>query len=394
LHVTLSGDNGQASPPFAAEVVTEYDRSFIPSPHPSEQAPHSPQAPEQSTRHGLSLHAALSGDDGQALPPFAAEMVTEYDRSFVPPPHVEEHAPQPPQSPTQSTGHGLSLHAALSGDDGQALPPFAAEVVTEYDRSFVPPPHVAEHEPQSPQVPAQSTASGAQSPSLHAALSGDDGQASPPFAAEVVTEYDRSFVPSSHPSEHACQSPQAPAQSTGHGLSLHAALSGDEGQALPPFAAEMVTEYDRSFVPPPHVAEHEPQPPQSPTQSTRHGVLLQGVLSGDEGQALPPFAAEVVTEYDRSFVPPPQAAEHEPQPPQSPAQFTAVGAATAPTVSVNSLPSETVPCCAANATRIVMVCPAASAGTLRVAEPDVVRELAQPRPVAPENVPSEVSSKC
>ena len=104
------------------------------------------------------MQATASGDDGQAAPPFDAGMATEYVRSFVPSPHDAEHAPQSPQLPLQSNVQAPSMQATALGDDGQAAPPFEAGAVTEYVRSFVPSPHDAEHAPQSPQLPLQSTA--------------------------------------------------------------------------------------------------------------------------------------------------------------------------------------------------------------------------------------------
>jgi hypothetical protein len=56
---------GQATPPFAAGVVTV--NVSVPSPHEAEQDPHEPW---QSTGQACSLQAR--GDVGQAVPPLAA----------------------------------------------------------------------------------------------------------------------------------------------------------------------------------------------------------------------------------------------------------------------------------------------------------------------------------
>ena len=92
----------------------------------------------------------------------------------------------------------------------------------------------------------------------------------------------------------------------------------------------MLTVYDLDFEPAPHVAEHEPHPPQSPSQSTGHAPSLQLVcweVPCDTEHEEPPFAAAVLTVYDLDFEPAPHVAEHEPHPPQSPTQLTALNGA-------------------------------------------------------------------
>ena len=127
----------------------------------------------------------------QSLPPFDAAVDTAYDRDTVPPSHVAEHEPQLPQDPAQSTGHAPVPHACdslLPSLTAQSLPPLAAVVETEYVLDSVPPPHVAEHEPQLPQEPTQSTG---QTPVLQfcdSLVPSPTAQAVPPFEAAVDTE--------------------------------------------------------------------------------------------------------------------------------------------------------------------------------------------------------------
>ena len=231
---------------------------------------------------------------GQAEPVPAWAEDTTYVRDFAPVSHVAEQDPQLPHDPTQSTGHTCVLHACDSLVPSltlQAVPPFISAVDTEYARDSVPPPHVAEHDPQLPHDPAQSTGQVADSlvPSL--AL-----QAWPPLVAAVVTEYVRDFVPDEAGQDP--QLPQDPTQSTGHTF----VLQFDDSlapllavQLVPPFAAAVDTEYERVFEPP----LQQDQLPHDPAQSMGQAPVLHvwdSLFPSLTLQAAPPFFAVVNTE--------------------------------------------------------------------------------------------------
>ncbi len=60
-------------------------------------------------RHCSTIHEAdwlVPSATEQAWPPWAAAVVTEYDRAFVPRPQASEQALQSPHDPTQFTGGG------------------------------------------------------------------------------------------------------------------------------------------------------------------------------------------------------------------------------------------------------------------------------------------------
>ena len=69
-------------------------------------------------------------------------MAIERERERVALAHVALHAPHVPQSVVvQSIGHNCVLHARVSLNSGQATPPLATPVTTERERVLVPPLH-------------------------------------------------------------------------------------------------------------------------------------------------------------------------------------------------------------------------------------------------------------
>ena len=145
MQLCVSSWGPQATPPCAAAVVTVFDLLCVPPPHVALQTLHSPQSDNwQSTGHDESLQLCVSSSGPQATPPFAAAVVTVRDLLCVPPPHVALQAVHALQTDNwQSTGHGESLQLCVSSRAPQATPPFAAAVVTVRDLVCVPPPHEA-----------------------------------------------------------------------------------------------------------------------------------------------------------------------------------------------------------------------------------------------------------
>ena len=98
-------------PPLLAGVVTMKLRVATPvGPHGSEQSLSSLYEPTQSTGQASVLHAWLSlVPSASQVPPLAAGVVTMKLRVCVPPPHGTEQLSQAPMTPTQSTGHAISV---------------------------------------------------------------------------------------------------------------------------------------------------------------------------------------------------------------------------------------------------------------------------------------------
>jgi hypothetical protein len=120
-----------------------------PPPQISEHGPKAPQLDTtQSTGHGLLLHAIVSLDSGHAAPPNWGAVTTVRDRDCKPPPHVALQLPQVPQTDiTQSIGQFWALQAADSLNVPHSAPPFCAGVTTVRLRTWRPPPQDAEQEP-------------------------------------------------------------------------------------------------------------------------------------------------------------------------------------------------------------------------------------------------------
>ena len=107
--------------------------------------------------------ATVSVKCGQRLPLVLGASTIVRLRSAVPPPHSALHADHCPHSlVSQWTGQSWSVQSRVSVSAGQSLPPCALACIILRRRSWLPPPHVAEHEAQSLQVDTtQCTAAGA-----------------------------------------------------------------------------------------------------------------------------------------------------------------------------------------------------------------------------------------
>jgi hypothetical protein len=83
---------------------------------------------------------------------------------------------------------------------------------------------------------------------------------------------------------------------------------------LPLFFASVVTERPRACTPPPQIAEHAPQLPQSEsTQSTGHSLTVQATVCVNIGcwQLVPPWAPSLVISRLRVLLLAPHVAEHD-----------------------------------------------------------------------------------
>jgi hypothetical protein len=130
-------------------------RDDVPLPQVAEQELQVPHEPTQLTGQLAVLQFCVCCAPLTVLhgnPPFAAAVLIEKLRICVPPPQVAEHDPQLPQAPTQlvATAQAFGLHACDSVAPAvvrHAVPPCAALIEILYVRTWVPPPHVAEHTP-------------------------------------------------------------------------------------------------------------------------------------------------------------------------------------------------------------------------------------------------------
>jgi hypothetical protein len=163
-------------PPNAAAVLTENARASVPPPHVLVHPAHPLHAPTQSTGHdtaALQVCDCVLPDSPpyevvQDTPPNDAAVDCVNALTWLPPPQVNEQAPQVPQAPTQSTGHETALQVC------DCVPPFSAPNVAVQDtppavagddcinvRAWLPPPQVNEQVPQLPHAPAQFPGQGA-----------------------------------------------------------------------------------------------------------------------------------------------------------------------------------------------------------------------------------------
>lgn len=132
----------------------------------------------------------------------------------------------PPHGPLQTAlagRHGVGLQSWTStapSPESHCVPPSKAGVEILNCRLLVPPPHSAEHSPNSLQLPTQSVAGHAGSSQGCVSVVAV-GHAAPPFAAGCVTENTRDCVPLPHETVQPSHSPHVPTQSTGHGCVLH-----------------------------------------------------------------------------------------------------------------------------------------------------------------------------
>jgi hypothetical protein len=141
LHACVSSECGQALPPAVGSWVARL-RFCEPVPHDLVQVDQAPKVASktQSTAHAWALQLRVSAECGHALPPYVGSVV-ERLRFCEPVPHDLVQVDQAPKvGTTQSTGHAWALHARVSAECGHALPPYMGSVV-ERLRFCEPPPH-------------------------------------------------------------------------------------------------------------------------------------------------------------------------------------------------------------------------------------------------------------
>ena len=221
-----------------------------------------------------------------------------------PAPHDLVQVDQVSHVPTmQLTGHACTLHARVSAECAQALPPDVGCVCARL-RDCEPPPHDLVHVDQLPRL--SSTQSVAHAWLLHACVSSACGQASPPFWGGVWVRL-RFCEPPPHDLVHADQAAQSlETQLAGQAWLLHVRDSSP-GHAMPPWLWYVSMRADRDWVPPAHDAVHAPQVPHWWTQSIGHAWLLQVrcavhsmvVWSQVVGHAVPPFSCQPATARTR-----------------------------------------------------------------------------------------------
>jgi hypothetical protein len=289
------------------------------------------------------------------VPPLEAGERTLYVRESAEPPHVAVHADDhAPHEPSQLPGHAWVLHSWRSTAPAlatQAVPPFAAAVVTANVRGIAAPPQVAVHnDAQAPHAPTQFTghpcvlhASDSVAPLVAA-------QPAPPLEAAVVMVNVRGMLEPPQVAVHDdAHAPHEPTQFTGQACVLHASDSvaplADE-QAVPPLEAAVVMVNVRGMLEPPQVAVHvDAQEPHAPTQLTGQACVLHACDSVAPlvyEQAVPPLeAAVVMVNVRRMFEPPHVAVQVDAHAPHAPTQFTALPAAAVVVLAQNSQGSVT-----------------------------------------------------
>merc|ERR1719387_978115 len=157
-------ESGQEPWPWAGSEMRR-TRSFNPPSHSLEQAPQAVQsASSQSRSHDCMLHGSVSVVSPQRAPPCSGVRITLRVRSFTPPPQSALQVLHPLQvSTSQSTGQGKSLHVRSMVSGGQAAPPYAGWILTLRLSSCMPPPHVTVHSPGTHSLTSQSATRGVRS---------------------------------------------------------------------------------------------------------------------------------------------------------------------------------------------------------------------------------------
>ena len=235
-------------------------RDCVPVPH---DLVHVDQASKaevaQWTGHGPSLHGCVSAACGHVAPPCSGCTKVRV-RDCEPAAHEVLQADQVAQEPTpQPTGHAWLLQVRASCLCGQAVPPSTGSVVARL-RDCAPVPHDLVHTDQAENVPT--TQSAAHACTLHACVSAECGQALPPFVGSALRVRLRDCEPVPHDLVHVDQALNvaSKSQSTEHACTLQLRVSSACGHALPPFRGDVV-ERLRFCEPPPHDLVHVDQAP-------------------------------------------------------------------------------------------------------------------------------------
>jgi hypothetical protein len=159
-------------------------RDWVPLPHDLVQAVQALKAVvSQWIGHGPSVQACVSAVCGHAAPPNrGATLVRE--RLWTPAAHVVLHAVQALKAPMlQSIGHACSLHARVSAEAGQALPPAVGATLVR-ERLWAPVPHDLVHVVYALNVPTWQLA--AHACALHPRVSALCGHAAPPLVGSTL----------------------------------------------------------------------------------------------------------------------------------------------------------------------------------------------------------------
>ena len=124
MRVSVSSNTGQAMPPFAAGVITVLVLVLV-AVTPQASLLHALHAPHalttQSTGHGALVRVSVSVNTGQAVPPFDAGVTTVLVLVLVasaPQASVLHALHSPHALTTQSTGHGVVLQACVDAGLG------------------------------------------------------------------------------------------------------------------------------------------------------------------------------------------------------------------------------------------------------------------------------------
>jgi len=221
----------------------------------------------------------VSIKDGHAVPPLADWRWTVRERVREPDPHDLEHTLQDCQALTsQFTAHACVLQVWLKVNDGQLAPPLLGWTSTCLDLICWPDPHCTEHSPKADHV--ETLQSMGQAVTLQTRVSWVDGQTAPLFDAASVIVLVRDWEPLQQLLEQTDHELQLVVmQSVGHCCALHGSDCNNAGQATPLFAAAVMTLRDRTLLPPPNDCEHCCHCPHAETkQLTGHGFELQDSL--------------------------------------------------------------------------------------------------------------------
>lgn len=290
LHVTVCSPMPHVTPPCAGHTTVVRERELWPAWHVEEHADHADQGLcTQSTGQSVILHAAVSSNAAQGLPPKLAARTTERDRCLAPPSHVTEHALQAVKcESTQSTGHGSTRQGSLITSVGQGVPPNFASTLTLRKRSRLPPPHVTV---QAPQRPKSVTSQAIGQPLvLQTCSSRIAGHFFPPYCAGRARVRVRVFEPEPHDASQSLHQLKAEVkQSMGHACSSHARDSASDGQDEPPWAARATMLRARCCKPPPHDVEQCVHAPKVDTRQCKgQRPSLHEARSNRLAQRLPP----------------------------------------------------------------------------------------------------------
>ena len=187
LQLRTSLDAGQTTPPCFAACVIVRVRTCTPVPHDLLHTLHSCTVNAQSCGHAWRLQdSTCNSVPVHGFPPLVCRVFTARARVFEPPPHVWVQEPHCAYSShSQSVGHECTLHMRESTISGQIAPPSAAVTRTVRLRICKPLPQDTEHSSQMPN--ALTVQSMGQFGPLQVRELVSEGQALPPYLADLLT---------------------------------------------------------------------------------------------------------------------------------------------------------------------------------------------------------------